>query len=103
LLWFDCGDPSRIFVNNTLALAAEGHDWWQGHRAVKDRRAIPAYFNKGKNVVKIAVKQQRGEAQFFLRAERNDAAYRAALMERMVELFPPQDGGWRSAQALLEI
>lgn len=103
ILWYDCGDVSRVYVNNSLALAAEGHDWWSGHRALKDRRAIPVYFNKGKNVVKISIKQQRGDAQFFLRAERNDPAYRAGLMEKMVELFPPQEGGWRSAAALLEI
>lgn len=102
LLWFDCADPARVYVNNVLVFSSDGREWWQSNRAVKDRRAIPALFAKGRNSVRIHVKQVHGEAEFFFRAERNDAAYRCALIGRMTELFPPSEGGWRSAQALLD-
>jgi outer membrane protein assembly factor BamB len=100
LLWFSSGDPVSISVNNMPVYVDTEEP--QERRAVKDRCCVPVGLNKGKNVLKIRVRQSKGDWGFFMRLERNDPGYRIRLLEKMLEYFP-SNTYWRSAQARHEI
>jgi len=100
LLWFSSGDPVSISVNNVPVYVDTEEP--QERRAVKDRCCVPVGLSKGKNIVKIRVRQSKGDWGFFLRLERNDPGYRIRLLEKMLEFFP-NNTYWRAAQARHEI
>jgi len=109
LIWFGASDAISLYVNNQLVHADEEG---QEHRAFKDRYCVHVALNKGRNTIKVRYRQIKGEWGFYLRLERNDPAYRARLLEKMLEAFPdPTEGspvktasaGWRAARARHEI
>ncbi len=103
LLWYDCVEPCKIWVNNKLAYDYLGNEWWRERHPVKDRSAIPVSFEKGKNSVKILIHAMRGDVSYYFRAERSDTPRRIGQIEKMLGYFPPPAGGWRAAEAMFEI
>ncbi|MGD0090173.1 MAG: PQQ-binding-like beta-propeller repeat protein, partial [Planctomycetota bacterium] len=108
LLWFGSSDIISLYVNNQLVHADA--DEWNDRRAFKDRFCVPVALNKGRNTLKVRCRQARGEWGFYLRLERNDPAYRARLLEKLLEAFPETAAAapapaenWRAAQARHEI
>ena len=107
LFWFDSNEPCRIWVNgNKLGVRRRGPRmvrWTRAHSS-RIRRAIPVALKKGVNVLKLAIRQIRGDTGLSVRFERNDAPYLLALNAKMLELFPPKPcrAGARARQALLE-
>ncbi|HEY3322221.1 MAG TPA: PQQ-binding-like beta-propeller repeat protein [Planctomycetota bacterium] len=100
LVWFGSSDLLTIYVNN-VPVYEDRED--SERRTLKDQCCIPVAFNKGKNVVKIRCRQTRGDLNFYLRMERNDPAYRVAVLEKMLSLFPDKTAGWRAPAARHEI
>ena len=103
MLWYDCIEPCKIWINNKQVYDYLGNEWWRQRRPVKDRSAIPILFEKGKNTVKIQIRALRGDVSFYFRAERNDTPRRLGQIEKMLSYFPPPAGGWRAAEALFEV
>jgi len=100
LLWYASVNPIALYVNNRRVMSErDDHD----QRPQREKRCVRVLLNKGRNIIKLRLWQSRGDWSYFLRLERNDPAYRITLLEKMLEFFPGDTGGWRAVAAQREI
>ena len=87
LLWLAHDGRCVVYLNNTPVFKQEAG------KANLELAGIPLSMNKGRNVLKIKSGQHKGPWGFSARLERNDPAYRIALLERLLELYPDSASG----------